>query len=359
MKTSVDQLFEEIKTKDRTFIVFEAGPTHTGIASAIQLVELAKRSGADAIKFQVSNPERLIFDRKQMFSYGVLLDKKNETYETVTEPLFDILKRRVLNREEWLQLKHYCDKLGIEFFATASFSEDIDFLIDLGCKSVKIASADVTHTLLLEHVAKSDVIVQVDTGSSTLGEIEAAVNIISESGNHKVIIHHCPSGYPASLDNVNLRMIGTLQAIFPELPIAFSDHSPGWEMDIAARSLGARLIEKTITLDRTTRSAEHVMSLELDSAVQFVKSMRQLDEAMGFNRRPYNKEANDKAKLVRRSIFISETAKKGTPLKDCSLEFKRPGTGIPVDKLEFLEGAILKRDLTSNHKLSLQDLTWE
>ncbi len=250
------------------FITYEAGPTHSGIASAKELVRHAAQSGADAVKFQLLDPDRLVADRKLPFSYDVLADAATGRTETVTEPLYDILCRRTLSETEWRELKAYSDSLGLAFFCTALFDDEIDFLVAIGCQSIKIASADLNHYPLLRKVARTGLNIQLDTGNGSLGEMETAVDIIRREGNENIIIHHCPSGYPARLQSINLRVITTLRQMFP-YPIAYSDHTPGWDMDIAAVTLGASLVEKTITLDRTHPfgRAHHVARAGADDRV--------------------------------------------------------------------------------------------
>ena len=184
------------------FVTFEVGPTHNGLESAKRLVRHAADSGADAIKFQMLNPDRLIADHHVPFTYSVLVDRDTGATEEIEEPLYELLKRRALNREEWRDLKEYSDSLGLAFFATAGFPEEIEFLIELGCHSIKIASADVNHKPLIRQAAATGVCLQIDTGNANLGEIEAAVDLILGEGNENIIIHHCPSGYPARLEGI-------------------------------------------------------------------------------------------------------------------------------------------------------------
>jgi len=127
------------------FITFEAGPTHDGVATAKQLIKAAADAGADAVKFQILDPDRLVADRKQLFSYEILVDRKTGARKEKSEPLYDILKRRSLAPEEWKELKAYSDSLGLAFFATAGFEAEVDLIAELGCDSIKIASADVNH----------------------------------------------------------------------------------------------------------------------------------------------------------------------------------------------------------------------
>ena len=340
----------------KTFIVFEAGPTHTGLESAKKLVDMAIRAGADAIKFQMIDVDRLMGDKNYTFEYKVLVDRKTGKTETVSEPLYDILKRRELKREEWVELKSYCDKKGITFISTACFKDEIDFLVDeLETPSIKINSGDVNYLSLIEYAAKKGVNIQIDTGNSEIWEIERAVNIIEDAGNQNIIIHHCPSGYPAYLDSIHLNMIKTLKTMF-EYPIGFSDHSPGWTMDIAAVALGADLVEKTITLDKTIRSCEHMFSLEEEEAIRFIKTIRELEIALGSYRRKLSKKARLSKLKGRRSAFLVRDMKSGEEIRREDIEFRRPGNGIPPDMETCLIGRRLKRDLEAGHMLKWSDL---
>lgn len=353
----------EIRIRDRIvggsapcYITFEAGPTHSGLESALALVKLAAEGKGDAIKFQIFDPDRLVADKKQLFSYDILLDRKTGETRTVSEPLYDILARRSLSSAEWRQVKQAADKAGLAFFATVGFEEDIQLMMDVGCDSIKIASADVNHFPLLRQVAKTGMVVQIDTGSSTLGEIEAAIDVIVAEGNDRIIIHQCPSGYPARLESINLRMIRTLQAMFP-FPVAFSDHTPGWEMDIAALALGANLVEKTITLDRTTPSVEHMFSLEGSELGVFVKSLRDVEIALGKARRELSDAERKRRDLIRRSAFLRVAKRSGEPLTESDVEFRRPGTGIPPTSASELIGKKLVADLAAGAMLRWQDVS--
>jgi N,N'-diacetyllegionaminate synthase len=337
------------------FITFEIGPTHNGVDSAKRLIKHAKESGADAVKFQICDPDRLVSDKDQLFSYGVLKDRETGEIETVEEPLYDIIVRRSLNKKQWKEVKSYCDEQEILFFATVAFDDEIDFLVELECHSIKIASADVNHFPLLRRAARTGMNIQLDTGMSTLGEVEAAVDVISSEGNENIIIHQCPSGYPARLESINLNIIPTLKQLFP-YPVAFSDHTLGFEMDIAAIALGANLLEKTITEDRMTRSVEHVMSIEPPEMKAFIQTIRDVEIGIGSSRRKLHKDEKNSRDAVRRSVFIKKDAEAGQRLGDCQVEFRRPGFGITPDRYEELLELKLTRDIAAGHMLTLKDL---
>jgi sialic acid synthase SpsE len=339
------------------YITFEIGPTHNGVESAQRLIKHAADAGADAVKVQIFDPSRLVADRKQLFSYQVLKDRATGEMETIEEPLYDILKRRSLTPDEWRDVKTYSDSLGMAFFSTVGFDEDVELLEELNCHSIKIASADVNHFPLLRRVARTDMCIQLDTGMATLGEIETAVDVIRSEGNDNIIIHQCPSGYPARLESINLNVIPTLKRMFP-YPVAFSDHTPGNEMDIAAVALGVNLVEKTITEDRMTRSVEHIMSIEPDEMKSFVQTIREVEIAMGDNRREFHGEEKQNRNSIRRSVFLCGDAKAGQKLSECEIEFRRPGFGISPSFYEEIKDASLNCDLSAGHMLSLEDLKW-
>jgi N,N'-diacetyllegionaminate synthase len=337
------------------FLVFEAGPTHDSLASAKRLIKLAADAGADAVKFQMVDPDRLVADRKQLFSYDVLLDRESGRTETVSEPLYDILKRRTLTMEEWRELKAYSDSLRLAFFVTVAFEEDIRFVEEAGCHSLKIASADVTHLPLIRRAARTGVAIQLDTGNSTLGEIETAVDAILAEGNRKIIIHQCPSGYPARRESINLNIIPTLRQMFG-CPVAYSDHTPGWDMDIAALVIGANLIEKTITENRATRSVEHIMSLEPPMLDAFVSAIRDVEVALGQPRRILLPAERQKSTAVRRSVFLRDGVKAGTRLADAPIDFRRPGFGLAPDRYETMGDHVFRQDRDAGHMVTFDDL---
>lgn len=346
---------KEIGDGQPCYITLEAGPTHNGLMSAMALVDVAKTSGADAIKFQIFDPDHLVSDRNLLFSYEVLLDQVSGKTETIVEPLYDILCRRCLSTNEWKKIKRYCDEVGIEFFSTVSDDSTFSLIESLELPSIKIASADVNHFPLIRKIARMGKTVQLDTGNATLGEIEAAVDIIREEGNENIIIHNCPSGYPARLPSINLRMIPTIHQLF-KTPVAFSDHSPGWEMDIAALALGANLIEKTITLDKTTRSVEHIMSLEPNEVSSFVQSIRDVEVALGHPRRILTDMEKDKRQSIRRSVFLPDGVVKGTRLKDAKVEFRRPGFGISPEQYEQYCDMAFRNDMNAGANVQMEHL---
>lgn len=343
-----------LKKKEKVIIVFEAGATHTGLESAKALARVAKEAGADAVKFQMINADRLMADHEVEFEYQYLCPAENGRLEfrPCKEPLYRILKRRELSREEWRALKKYCDHLSIPMFCTATFEDEIDFLVDeLGVSSIKICSGDVDYLALIKYAAQKGVNIQLDTGGADLWEIERAVCVAEEAGCRDIVVHLCPTGYPAYLESINLHMIKTLKTMFPDYLIGFSDHSPGWEMDLAAVSLGTDLIEKTITLDKMTQSCEHAFSLEPDEAKEFVKNIRNLEIALGSSRRSLPLKWKEHQRIARRSPYAKRDLNEGEIIKQEYFEFRRPQTGLNYTEFSLVLGHPLRKSLKKGEVL--------
>ncbi len=344
----------EIGDGEPCFITFEAGATHDGYETASALVKAAAEGGGDAVKLQMIDPDRLVADKSNIYTYKILADRRTGATGTISEPQYDILRRRALLPDDWRKLKAQADDLGLAFFVTVFWEDEVDLAAELGCHSLKIAGGDVNNHPLIRYAARSGLSVQLDTGNADLGEIEAAVDVILSEGNDKIIIHQCPSGYPARLESVNLRIIQTLKQMFP-FPAAFSDHSPGFEMDVAAVAMGANMVEKTITLDRATPSVEHIMSLEPHEMKDFVKTIRDVETALGSPRRTFTDAEQATRHQFRRCAYLESEVKSGRKLSEAKVVFRRPGDGIGGDLYETLLGQEFSDDFPAGHKLSLSD----
>lgn len=334
------------QSKNGTYIVLEAGPTHNGIESAKQLASVAKEAGASAVKFQLLYADRLMADKEVRFTYSYLeIDEDGkERFVPIEERLYDILKRRELTKEEWRELKQHCDDIGIGMFTTATYRDEVDFIVDeLGIDSIKLNSGDVNDLEFIAYCASKGVNIQLDTGNADIWEIERAVITAEEAGCDNIVIHLCPSGYPTKEESIHLRMLKTLKMMFPNYAIAFSDHSPGWDMDIAAVALGADMVEKTITLDRTTKSCEHSFSLEPQDARAFVASIRNVEKALGHTRRTIPTSVKESRKKGRRSPYALKSMTVGQTVRREDFEFKRPGYGITSEEFDYFVGKELTK----------------
>jgi sialic acid synthase SpsE len=337
-------------------IVFEAGPTHDGVDSACKLIDVAAAAGADAIKFQIVDADKLVPDRTLQFQYQRLKDAASDELESVSESLWEILKRRELRFEEWDVVIDHCRNRNLAFFSTVTSLEELEYLAAKNVDCVKICSGDITYHNLLRQAAKRDWAVQIDTGGATLAEVEQAVEVLEGSGCKKIIINHCPSGYPARLESINLRVLGTLRHMYPGYAVAFSDHTPGRDMDVAAVALGAHMLEKTITLDRATRSPEHVMSLEPHEAKGFIKAIREVEIGMGGPRRLMGKEERASREVARRSMYAAGDLPKGHVLTEEDIVFARPGGGLPANMAAMVVGRTLSQVVGKGKMLGLGDI---
>lgn len=346
---------KEIGNNTPVFIVLEAGPTHYSLESALALVDVAADSGADAIKFQIGSAKKLIPDPTVMFTYTYLKNKATGETEEVTESLQEILLRRELSEEEWKNIAKHCKEKNITFFATVFDVDNLPLLWELGVECVKIFSADINYHYLLREAAKYDWIVQIDTGGATIAEVEQAIFVLEEAKCNKIIINHCPSGYPAHLESINLNVLTTLKQMF-DYPIAFSDHNPGSTMDIAATALGVNMLEKTITLDRTIKSPEHIMSLEPDEVKSFVQTIREVEIALGKKRRFMSQTEKEKSKIGRRSIYAGEDIKKGAELTQKMFHYARPEKGVPAHLDYLLLGRTANRDIKKGELILLESI---
>jgi len=339
---------------DKVFITMEAGPNHHGLESAMDLVEIASRSGADAIKFQMTNPDKLMRDKEVLFQYQIM--NKDGTTSLKRKPLYDLLKERELSKEELILVKRSCDALGLKFFCTALWEDQVTFLSAIGCDTVKICSSDINNKQLLTAAAMSGMSVQIDTGNAFLHEIAEAVHVLDHHGAEDVIIHHCPSGYPAITPKINLSFIRTLISTFG-CTVAYSDHSPDFYADIAAIAIGARMIEKTITTDMTQDGPEHCFSLEEERACEFVRVMREIEISLGAGIKKIDQVNVDGRMIGRRSISASKDLLPGEMLTEDNTDFTRPevwGGISPNDN--FVYGRMVKSFIKRGELIKRSDI---
>lgn len=339
----MSQLFK----KKNTIIVFEAGATHNGLLSAKKLIDIAVFAGADAVKFQyLEHYTDLVYDKSIKFEYEYLVKKHNETQiKKHTENYYQIVQRRSLTEKNWLNVLQYAKKKRIEIFFTCPSIKSLEFCRKNKVSSIKFPSLDINNHERIKELKRYNFIIQIDTGLATISEIKNTIKKIkNQKKNNQIVVHHCPTGYPANLNNINLKMIGRLNKIKNIIP-AFSDHSPSYEISSLALAAGAKLIEKTITLNKFTRSPEHIMSLEKKDAKIFVEKIRRLEVIMGKSDRKINKSINNKRNKWSRSLHIDEDVKKGQKLLNTKFSFKLPGYGIQTKEYRYLLNKKFTRNL--------------
>lgn len=292
---SIDMAGRKIGVGLPCFIVAEAGVNHNGqIELARQLVDAAAAAGADAVKFQVFQAEKLVAPSAPKASY-------QREAGAFGESQLQMLKKLELPLAAFRDLEQYCRQKRILFLATPFDEQSSDFLEQLPVAGFKVSSCDLTHLGFLDHLARKGKPLLVSTGMANQTEVEAAVRAIRETGNDQVALLHCVSKYPAAPAEANLRAMATLAQAF-DLPVGFSDHTPGLEVALAAVALGACVIEKHFTISRGLPGPDHRASLEPDELGSLVRGIRNVEAALGHGRKePVAGEA-EVAGAARRSL---------------------------------------------------------
>jgi N,N'-diacetyllegionaminate synthase len=325
----------KIGEDETVFIIAEAGINHNGeLKLAKQLVDKAKESKADAIKFQTFRTEDLVTKKADMAEYQKRNIGKGQSQ-------YEMLKEKELSYDEFKELKKYCNEKGIIFLSTPHTEDSIDFLEPL-VPAYKIGSGDLTNLPFLEKVAKKDKPIILSTGMGTLGEVEEAVNTIYAQGNKDLILLHCVTNYPAAIENVNLKAMITLKNTFKTL-VGFSDHTLGITIPIAAVSLGAKVIEKHFTLDKNIKGPDHKASLNPEELKEMVIEIRKVEKSLGNGIKKPIKEEEKIKKVVRKSLVTSCDIKKGDIITKDKIKIKRPGTGIEPKYLDEVIGKKSKK----------------
>lgn len=341
-------LHRYIGDNEPCFIIAEAGVNHDCILErGYELIRTAKENGADAIKFQTYKTEKLTIKNSPKY----WSDDKETQYENYK-------KLDYLSNNDFIKLQKYARKLGIISFSTPFDEESADFLEDIGVPMFKISSADIIHMHFLRHVARKKLPIILSTGASTIGEIEDAVKAIENEGNNKIMLLHCILSYPTPIKEMHLRMITTLKNIFPQYPIGLSDHSLGTVVPVAAVALGAKIIEKHYTIDKTIKgSSDHPISIDPKELREMVTNVRHIESALGYfmPKRP-TKIEEPAARYARRSIVAKKNIKSGEILTTKNITAKRPGTGISPKFFYNFIGKKAARDIEEDEFLNWSHL---
>ena len=323
------------------FIIAEAGVNHNGsIELAKQLIDVASNSGADAVKFQTFKAENLVSKNAQKAEY-----QKKTT--DILESQFDMIKKLELDVNTHKELMAYCQEKNIMFLSTPFDHDSIDFLNELGLKIFKIPSGDITNFPYLKRVGALGKQVILSTGMSTLKEVGDALTILVGTGTQKanITVLHANTMYPTPMEDVNLNAMLAIQEEFG-VAIGYSDHTLGIEVDIAAVAMGASIIEKHLTLDKTMEGPDHKASLEPEELKDMVVAIRNIENALGsYEKKPSPSEIVN-MDVARKSIVASCIIKKGELLSDKNLIAKRPGTGLSPMKWD----AVIGTKATKNYQ---------
>lgn len=316
---------------DKVFIIAEIGVNHNGdINIAKKLIDVAKDAGVDAVKFQSYSAEKEKIRNAPLAEY----QKQNTDFQDA----FEMSKKLQLSIEDHLEIKRYCDEVGIEFFSTCSNFEYVDLLEELDVTYYKISSNETNNFPLLKYTAEKNKPIILSTGMSTLYEIDECIEFIKQYTDKKLTILHCVSLYPTNFDELNLNFIKTLNQIYSDCIIGFSDHTIGIEASIAAVALGAKVIEKHITLDKNMIGPDHKCSMDSEELKKFVSSIRNVEKSLGNNLKVLSKRELDVRDVSRKSIVANKRISKGEIFSEDNLCIKKPGTGISSNKLNLLLG---------------------
>ena len=327
-------------------IIAEAGVNHNGsLQIAKAMVDQAKDAGADCIKFQTFKAKNLVSKFARKADY-----QRQQT--NLDENQLEMLARLELSYDSFAELNEYCNTKEIEFLSTGFDLESIDFLQGLGMKRWKIPSGEITNLPYLIKIAKLHQSVLLSTGMSTIEEIETAVRVLRENGSGEITVLHCTTEYPAPYEDVNLLAMGTI-ADGLNVKVGYSDHTEGIIIPIAAAAMGATVIEKHFTLDRSMEGPDHKASLEPDELKQFVNAIRNIELAMGNgDKKPANSERKN-IEIARKSIVASRFIKKGEAFTEQNLTTKRPANGITPMKWYDVIGNTASRDFEEDELIEL------
>lgn len=331
------------------FIVAEAGVNHNGdVDLGKKLIDVAKYAEADAVKFQAFKAENVVIKYAEKARY-----QKETTGPNKSQ--YNMIKRLELTDEEFRELYNYAKKNNIIFLSSAFDKESVDLLDNLGVPAFKVASGEITNFPLLRYIAEKKKPIILSTGMSTIGEIEEALEVIREKGVEDIVLLHCVTSYPAKIEDVNLRVIEALRNKF-NLPVGFSDHTLGITIPIAAAALGAALIEKHFTLDRTLPGPDHRASLEPDELKDMIRAIRDVEKALGDGIKKPTKDEERIKKVVRRSIVAKMEIPKGTVITEDMLDLKRPGVGVEPKYLNEVIGKRAKKNIKPDELITFDKL---
>jgi len=320
------------------FVIAEAGVNHNGsVKTAKRMIDAAVEAGADAIKFQTFKAERVISRFAPKAEYQKLATGKDESQ-------LEMVKKLELDTSAHKELINYCKEKEIFFLSSPFDLESIDLLDKFGLQMFKIPSGEITNLPFLRKIAKLKKKIILSTGMSSLKEIGDALGLLVKFGTKKrdIAVLHCNTEYPTPYEDVNLLAMLSIKEAF-DVQVGYSDHTLGIEVAIAAVALGATIIEKHFTLDKNMRGPDHKASLEPDELRAMVKSIRNIEIALGNGtKKPSPSELKNKL-IARKSIVASRDVKKGEVFTEKNLTIKRPGIGISPMNWEKIIGKIAKR----------------
>ena len=323
----------------KTLIIAEAGVNHNGdINMAKRLIDIAAHAGADLVKFQTFSADRLVTHGAAKADYQILATNN-------TESQHDMLRKLELTESMHRELITHCATQNIGFFSTGFDVESINLLVGLGQELYKIPSGEINNLPYLRHIGRLAKTVILSTGMSNMDEIEAAINVLEESGTSrsKITVLHCTTAYPVPMSDVNLRAMQSIQNKF-NVAVGYSDHTLGIEISIAAVALGATIIEKHFTTDRSLPGPDHKASLEPAELAVMIDGIRNIEKALGDGVKRLMPSEITNLPIARKSIVASLPIKIGAIFTEHNLTAKRPGTGVSPMQWNDLIGRTANRN---------------
>ena len=327
-------------------IIAEAGVNHNGsLEMAKEMARVAKECGADIVKYQTAVPELVVsrFAEKAAYQKGTT---------DATESQLDMIRKLHFSFEGHRELKEYCDQIGIQYLSAPFDIPSVRFLASLKLPLLKIPSGEITNLPYLEEVGKTKIPVLLSTGMSTLNEITDALGILDDNGCPEATVLHCNTQYPTPYEDANLSAMLELFDQFG-LPVGLSDHTPGWECDVAATVLGATVIEKHFTLDKNLPGPDQKASLDPAEFKAMVQAVRHVEAAIGDGRKHVTASEAPNKPIARKSIVAARAIHAGEVFTADNLTTKRPGDGISPMRWYEVLGQTAKRDFAEDEKIEL------
>lgn len=331
---------------NNVFIIAEAGVNHNGsLENAKKLVKVAAWAGVDAVKFQTFKTENLVCRNADKAEY----QKENTGIE---ESQFDMLKKLELSSDMHEELQCYCRSFGIEFLSTPFDLHSIDYLNQLNIPIMKIPSGEITNYPYLKKIAQTHRPVILSTGMSTLEEVEEAVKVLRENGSKDITLLHCNTEYPTPFEDVNLRAMISLRDTL-NMKVGYSDHTLGIEIPIAAVAMGATVIEKHFTLDKSMEGPDHKASLSPEELKQMVDAIRNIECALGTGIKEPSFSEKKNMVIARKSIVAKKHILKGDLFTEDNLTTKRPGSGLAPMRWNEIIGKKAKRNFEADEMIEI------
>ena len=341
--------------KKKVIVIAEAGVNHNGdIKLAKRLIDEAKKAGADYVKFQTFKAKNIVSKWAKKADYQIK-NMKADSFDTQ----YEMLKKLELSEDNHIELINYSKNKGINFFSTAFDVESINYLDMLGFEFFKIPSGEITNYPYLRAIGQKKKPVILSTGMAKMKEIQQAINVLTKFGVGKkdITILHCNTEYPTPMEDVNLKAMLTIKETL-NVDVGYSDHTKGIEIAIAAVALGATVIEKHFTLDRTMEGPDHKASLEPEALKEMVLAIRNIENAVSGDgvKQPSASEQKN-IKIARKSIHLLKDLPAGTVISESDMIPLRPGDGISPMEWNTIVGKTVVRDLKKFEKLNWTDLS--